>query len=1091
MPTHRLTTFALTLLALALPASAQAAPKLLLDATTVLDAPLTANAGEAAGACHRAYRPDAAGVAARDVRLSGPGSLEVRLDGDEGDWDVAVFDAAGNVLAADASPDAQEVASGFSLKGGVLHVQACRRAGDAAAVPATLQHSAIAPGAAEAAKADPPQLVDVITPTRAQRQQLIELGLDMTEHGGEESLGVVLHGADDEAALRKAGLRWTVKVDDLVAQDRAARLSERRAATASRGTATASGVRARATALPTGRTTYRLLADYNAELKDLAAKNPNLVKLFTMPNKTYGGKDVLGIEITENVGRNDGKPAFFNMGVHHAREWPAGELSMEWAHELINGYKKGEARATNVVKNSRTIVVPIVNPDGFEASRNAGELAGQSGGRDESVDDTAYLVAGATTGGEYRRKNCRLPDDSAAGNCTTSLGLAENGVDPNRNYGGLWGGPGADTNPLTQSYRGPGPFSEPETRNIQSVVSRHQVTTLITNHTTAALVLRAPGLAMLGDPVDENRGYKALGDAMAKENGYFSQKSFELYDTTGTTEDWSYNSTGGFGFTFEIYCGAPNYETGDCDDPAFHPRYQRVVEEWDGTNPTADHTNDPGPNKGYDGKGNREAYYIAAESTLNEQRHSVLTATLPPDTTLRLKKDFKTQTFPQEQPDGTEKPIEIDDHLETVYDVGETGRVRWHVNPSTRPIVAKETGKANPGPPSPAETRNGSPAGASDDPQNDGAAPGGDANASNPLFYNDHPITVPAGGDNETMEVKVAWATPTSDYDVKLYEDSNGDGRSQDSEPVVGTSQQGATNEEIVSASRPGLAAGKKYVLRVNNFAATEPYTVTITYIAPQPLKPAQVESYTLTCERNGTVYETQQVVVDRAQVKQLDLRACAAAVQRACAANTIGLRSVKATRKGSGMRFGFRRFARRPVQIDVFQVSRGDRVISERLVKRFKARSKAATWNGRGARGDGLYFARYRMKTRSGKGTEVRRVTLQRRNGRFSRRPDFYRRATCDLLPSYKLERAAFGGRTRTPLRMAFRVATHARTQVTVLRGKKVVKRFKARTSAPKRTHRLKLAARKLSKRGDYRVRIVVGRGKGRVTSTLVSRKL
>ena len=37
-----------------------------------------------------------------------------------------------------------------------------------------------------------------------------------------------------------------------------------------------------------------------------------------------------------------------------------------------------------------------------------------SGGRDESVDDTAYLVAGAATGGEYRRKNCRLPDDSAA-----------------------------------------------------------------------------------------------------------------------------------------------------------------------------------------------------------------------------------------------------------------------------------------------------------------------------------------------------------------------------------------------------------------------------------------------------------------------------------------------------------------------------------------------------------------------------------------------------------------------------------------------------------------------------------------------------
>ena len=1092
MPKFRLIPTAI-LIALALPAGAQAAPKLLLDATTVLDAPLAAGAGEAAGACHRAYRPDAAGVAARDVRLSGPGSLEVRLDGDEGDWDVAVFDAAGTVLAADASPDAQEVASGFALKGGVVHVQACRRSGGAASVPATLEHSAIAPGATEAAKAAKPKLIDVITPTKEQKQRLLALGLDMTEHGGEESLGVVLHGPDDEAALRKAGLRWTVEVGDLVARDAADRAAERRAAraVASRGGGTANGVRAQAAAIPSGRTSYRTLADYNAELKDLAAKNPNLVKLFTMPEKTYGGKDVLGIEISENVNRNDGKPAFFNMGVHHAREWPAGELTMEWALELINGYKRGDARATNVVRNSRSIVVPIVNPDGFEASRTAGEIAGQGGGRDETVDDTAYLVAGATTGGEYRRKNCRLPDDSAAGNCTTSAGLVENGVDPNRNYGGLWGGPGADTNPLTQTYRGPAPFSEPETRNVRAIVSRHQVMTLITNHTTAALVLRAPGLASLGDPVDENRGYKDLGDAMAKENGYFSQKSFELYDTTGTTEDWSYNATGGFGFTFELYCGAPNYETGDCDDPAFHPRYQRVVEEWDGTNPTADHTNDPGPNKGYDGKGNREAYYIAAESAINEQRHSVLTASnLPPGTTLRLTKDFKTQTFPQPQSDGTERPLEIDDHLETTFDVGGTGAVRWHVNPSTRPIVAKETGRQASGPPSAPETRNGSPAGAADDPVNDGAAPGGDANASNPLNYNDHPITVPSSGDNETMSIQVAWATPTSDYDVKLYEDANGDGRSQDSEPVVGTSQNGATSEENVSASRPGLQPGKRYVLRVNNFAAVEPYEVRITYEGPLPFRAGQIESYTLTCERGGRVFETQQVTIDRGQAKALDLRACAAAIQRACAANTIGLRSVKAARRGSGVRFGFKRFARRPVQIDVFQVSRGGRVISERLVKRFKPRSKAVTWNGRGARGDGLYFARYRMKTRNGKGTEVRRVTLLRRNARFSRRPDFYRRATCDLLPSYKLERAAFGGRKRTPLRIAYRVAGTARTQVTVLRGKKVVKRFKARTSESRRTHRLKLASRKLAK-GDYRVRITVGRGKGRIVSTLVSRRV
>src|SRR5690349_12095579 len=187
VPTHRRLTLALTVAAaLALPATADAAPKVLLDATTVLDAPLSANAGEDTGACHRAYRPEAPGVAHRDVRLPAAGSLEVRLDGRQGDWDVAVFDAAGRVLAADASPDAQEVASGFALKGGLVHVQACRRSGGAASVPATLEHSAIAPGAAKVAKASRPQLVDVITPTKEQKRRLLALGLDMTEHGGDE-----------------------------------------------------------------------------------------------------------------------------------------------------------------------------------------------------------------------------------------------------------------------------------------------------------------------------------------------------------------------------------------------------------------------------------------------------------------------------------------------------------------------------------------------------------------------------------------------------------------------------------------------------------------------------------------------------------------------------------------------------------------------------------------------------------------------------------------------------------------------------------------------------------------------------------------
>ena len=111
-------------------------------------------------------------------------------------------------------------------------------------------------------------------------------------------------------------------------------------------------------------------------------------------------------------------------------------------------------------------------------------------------------------------------DDPEQGDCTQptapQTGLAQFGTDPNRNYGGFWGGPGASAGrpapvgDYAQDYRGDGPFSEPETQNIRDLVSTRQVTTLITNHTFSNLVLRPPGIRSQGPPVDEAI-YKALG----------------------------------------------------------------------------------------------------------------------------------------------------------------------------------------------------------------------------------------------------------------------------------------------------------------------------------------------------------------------------------------------------------------------------------------------------------------------------------------------------------------------------------------------------------------------------------------------------
>ena len=100
------------------------------------------------------------------------------------------------------------------------------------------------------------------------------------------------------------------------------------------------------------------------------------------------------------------------------------------------------------MSTTRTIVIPIVNPDGFNASREAGQLFMNGDGAGTDVDgsgdisDPEFILAAAAHPNEYRRKNCRLLVGDG-GNCNqVDTGVYGPGVDPNRNYGAFWGGPG-------------------------------------------------------------------------------------------------------------------------------------------------------------------------------------------------------------------------------------------------------------------------------------------------------------------------------------------------------------------------------------------------------------------------------------------------------------------------------------------------------------------------------------------------------------------------------------------------------------------------------------------------------------------------
>jgi hypothetical protein len=206
------------------------------------------------------------------------------------------------------------------------------------------------------------------------------------------------------------------------------------------------------------------------------------------------------------------------------------------------------------------------------------------------------------------------------------------------------------------------------------------------------------------------------------------------------------------------------------------------------------------------------------------------------------------------------------------------------------------------------------------------------------------------------------------------------------------------------------------------------------------------------------------------------------------------GFASVGARGSGRGVTLSLARKVSAAATVSVFQQSAGRTITGERLVARFANRTGTFTWDGKATQKgrtvrDGFYFVRFSVPVAGGQ-SDVRRIALQRTGGRFVVRPSFYRRATCDALESFKLERPVFGGPTNRALNVAFRLASPARVTVTVLRGSETIRKLGPTDRRAGVTHRLRLDATGLP-RGTYRVRLTAVVGGKTLTSTLATRRL
>ncbi len=270
---------------------------------------------------------------------------------------------------------------------------------------------------------------------------------------------------------------------------------------------------------------YHDLTDIQARIDELVALRPDLATRFIV-GTSHEARQIFGVSVTGPGA--EPRPAVCFTGCQHAREWISPAVVMYILDSLINGYDT-DPEIQRLVDSVEWILVPIVNVDGYQYSWGPERLW---------------------------RKNRRNNGGSF-------------GVDLNRNWDFGWGlSSGSSGSPDSDTYRGPAPFSEPETSAVRDLfLANPSIRAHIDFHSYSQLVLSPWGHTT--DPAPD----APLLDGLASQMEAIIESTYgtpyvsgpggaTLYLASGIIPDWSYGARGALAWTIELRPGPNNGSSG-------------------------------------------------------------------------------------------------------------------------------------------------------------------------------------------------------------------------------------------------------------------------------------------------------------------------------------------------------------------------------------------------------------------------------------------------------------------------------------------------------------------------------------------------
>uniref|UniRef100_UPI002604A818 M14 family metallopeptidase n=1 Tax=uncultured Psychroserpens sp. TaxID=255436 RepID=UPI002604A818 len=290
------------------------------------------------------------------------------------------------------------------------------------------------------------------------------------------------------------------------------------------------------------------VSEMEAELDQMHANYPNLISAkadasptnqttwgnpsgtITNNGLTYTGqgttrwdpKTIWYVRITGDQSSPEGsKPQILYTSMIHAREVSSLMSNMYFMWYLLENYDTDPA-IKNLVDNNELYFIPVVNPDGLRWNQHLN-----------------------SNGGTFQRKNCR-PNTGSTSNST-----ATRGVDVNRNFDYLWGADGDSSGsndiPSSDTYRGPAPFSEPESQILRDFVLARNFETCLMHHSAANAIPHPYGgiPTRVSNREDEMHQWH---EDMSRFNRYVSGATI-FTPANGIADDWMLGGTADAGNT--------------------------------------------------------------------------------------------------------------------------------------------------------------------------------------------------------------------------------------------------------------------------------------------------------------------------------------------------------------------------------------------------------------------------------------------------------------------------------------------------------------------------------------------------------------